>query len=546
MSTAQTAYDRVPYPSQSYRCTHPDRLATIATLQGLAPPPVERCRVLELGCASGGNLIPMAYNLPDSTFTGIDVSSRQIADGQAVVRALALPNVHLEWMDILDVTPDLGQYDYILAHGVYSWVPADVQEALIAVCRHNLAPNGVAYVSYNTYPGWHTMGVLRDMMRFYTRGLDDPRERVAKARDLLDSLEQIVPRTDDGYARCVHDCAQFLQSDLKGPRSLSDAFMLHDELYEINEPISFHQFAERAAGHGLQYLGEADFCSMMGSQLAPELLRRLNAMSSTVVELEQYMDFARNQMFRKTLLCHEGWRLSRELHPDRLKRLHVSAHAQLVGEAQEIRSPHVSRFQGADGAILRTGHPLTKAAMVYLARRWPQAVPFGELLSGAHALLNEGDPASCPETPGGAEGTREEAAADAQILATNLLEAYSHSTALIELHVHVPQMALKAGERPQASRVARLQAKHSDRVTNLRHERVQLDGAHRHLLNYLDGKHDRAAIVERLAAGPVADGTLTFQGHTRPIQDPRRVRALLAAGLETRLDNLASMALLTA
>lgn len=74
-----TSYDEVPYESYPFAQTHPDRLATVATLLGLRPAPVEQCRVLELGCAGGGNLIPMALTLPESTFVGIDLSARQIA-----------------------------------------------------------------------------------------------------------------------------------------------------------------------------------------------------------------------------------------------------------------------------------------------------------------------------------------------------------------------------------------------------------------------------------------------------------------------------------
>jgi methyltransferase-like protein len=387
------------------------------------------------------------------------------------------------------------------------------------------------------------MGVVRDMMRFHTRGLRDPHERVRKARELLSYLCQTTPGESSGYDRYVYDCAQFLQSSLKGPRALSDAFMLHDELQEINEPTHFYQFAEHAAGHGLQYLGEAELCDMAGSQFAPPVLRRLNDLSGSVVELEQYMDFYRNQMFRRTLLCHERLELSRTLTPERIETLYVSSRAQLVGGEQEIRSRQVSRFRGSDGTALSTDHPVTKAALGYLARHWPQVVPFDGLLAAARALLDDSGPVLYSNATGKPEQPDQD---DAQVLATNLLEAYTHSTALVELHAYAPQIALQAGERPQASPVARLQAQNGSQVTNLRHERVELDRSHRHLLRYLGGNHDRAAIIERLSAGPVADGTLVFEGQHQPIRDPHRVRALLAKGLETRLDGLASMALLTA
>jgi len=78
-SEEHTSYDEVPYESQSFPQSHPNRLATLGRLFGLSPAPVAQCRVLELGCASGGNLIPMAYHLPESEFVGLDLI-RQSSD----------------------------------------------------------------------------------------------------------------------------------------------------------------------------------------------------------------------------------------------------------------------------------------------------------------------------------------------------------------------------------------------------------------------------------------------------------------------------------
>src|SRR6185436_9013135 len=118
-----TPYDELPYPGSAFAQTHPDRLATIATLFGMAPAPVERCRVLELGCGDGGNLIPMAYTLPGSEFLGIDAGGRGIAIGQDRAVAVGLTNLRLQHLDMLDTAIQLGKFDYIVSHGVYSWVP---------------------------------------------------------------------------------------------------------------------------------------------------------------------------------------------------------------------------------------------------------------------------------------------------------------------------------------------------------------------------------------------------------------------------------------
>ena len=166
-----TSYDALPYQSLPFPQAHPDRLAGIATLLGLKPPAVETARVLELGAAAGGHLIPMAEQLPRGSFLGVDLSARQVADGQETIRALGLTNVELRPADLTGVDESFGTFDYILAHGVYSWVPEAVRDHLLRACRRNLAPNGVAYVSYNTLPGWSMRGMIRQMMAFHALSL---------------------------------------------------------------------------------------------------------------------------------------------------------------------------------------------------------------------------------------------------------------------------------------------------------------------------------------------------------------------------------------
>src|SRR5262249_1781779 len=132
------SYEETPYHSNPISSCHPDCLATMATLYGMRPPPVASCRVLELGCAGGGNLIPIALTLPAARFVGIDLSPRQIAEGQEIVATLGLKNIQLLPLSILDVGPDFGTFDYILCHGVYSWVPPAVQDKILAICRQHL------------------------------------------------------------------------------------------------------------------------------------------------------------------------------------------------------------------------------------------------------------------------------------------------------------------------------------------------------------------------------------------------------------------------
>jgi methyltransferase-like protein/SAM-dependent methyltransferase len=520
-SPPRNSYDEVPYDSNPFAQTHPSRLAVVATLFGLSPPPAERCRVLELGCASGGNLLPMAESLPESEFVGVDLSARQIEGGQRLARAAGLANVTLRHASIADVGDSYGTFDYVICHGVFSWVPRDVQEKVFEVCARRLAPNGVAYVSYNTYPGWHMRGMVRDMLRYHALQFDTPGQRVAQARALLEFLAQSAKQDAGAYGT-------LLRTELELLRNQSDRYLYHEQLEEVNEPLYFHQFAARAGARGLRYLGEARVSTMMTGNFGPDVQKALAELASDPIRTEQYLDFVRNRTFRETLLVREGQSPDWTIAPERLAGLHVAMLAKAVGAPVDPASPAPARFQSASGMAVATTQPLSKAAMLLLAEASPGTLPFAELLSGAAAKL-------------GRAPTRE----DATSLALGLLSAFVSSD-VIELHAAPVRFARAPGERPAALAHARAAAAEGQAVVaNRRHEAVRPDDFARQLLPLLDGTRDRAALVEALAAKARA-GELSVQKSGRPVTDPAELRAALAGLLGPALESLARDALLTA
>jgi len=523
-------YDEVPYPNYAYSYTHPDTLATLATLLSLKPAPVDHCRVLELGCAGGGNLIPMAQTLPDSEFVGLDYSGQQIATGRAAIGALDLCNITLKQQDIRNIVPhDLGEFDYIIVHGIFSWVPPDVQAAIFETCRRNLAPNGVAYISYNTYPGWHMLGAIREMMLYHTRNVSEPAMKATQARALLDFLVESIP-ADKASGHLLSAYSDFLQLEMTRLKGNTDNYLLHDELEDVNEPIYFHQFAERAAQHGLQYLTEVDFNTVLPISFPPPVSTNLFKLAHDVIEMEQYMDFLRNRTFRKTLLVHADVAINRTLRPDRLLNLYIASRAQAASAQPDLTSPGVEEFRSADGATLSVDHAVTKVALTQLRAAWPQAIHFNELLISARAQL-------------GLDPSPEKAAFDAQALAANLLKAFAYGGNLVELHVQPARFTTEISERPVASPWARLQANEPGQVTNLRHERVELDEMARYVLRHLDGTRDRAALFDAVAK-PLREGTLVMRQNDQSVHDPVQAEAILAEELEATLRWLAYAALL--
>ncbi len=529
----ENIYDQVPYPSYSFTQSHPDRLATIATLLGMSPASVRRCRVLELGCASGGNLLPMAQSLPESHFVGVDSSARQIEEGRTAIRKLGLKNVTLEQMDILDVGTGLDQFDYIIAHGVYSWVPPEVRDKMLEICRQHLAPHGVAYISYNIYPGWHILKTIREMLLYHTRQVTDPQQQVAESREFLDFLARWIPNREDSFAGLLHHSVEFVRERMI-PKT--DAYLLHDELSEVNEPIYFYQFAEHIIRHGLRYMADAQFQTMLASNLPPELAEALRHMVQDTVSLEQYIDFVRNRSFRQSLLCHQNVALSARLKPERLADFYVASSAAPESSPVDFESGEVDKFRGSDGAILSTDHPLTKAAMLFLNEIWPQAVSFEALLDAARHRLN-----------GAAETGQTGLDEAAQMLGLNLVKAYGYSDSLVELHAFAPHFVREVSERPVASPVARLQAQtqNGGRVTNLWHQLVHLDEVSYRLLSCLDGSLDRPDLLAMVEEW-VAAGALKLKEDDQVVEDEERIERMLKELLDSKLGQLARAALLVA
>jgi SAM-dependent methyltransferase len=476
-------YDAVLYPARAFVQTHPDRLATLATLFGLAPAPPAGCRVLELGCGAGGNLLPMAVGLPGSTFVGIDTSRRAIEHAQAVTERLGLRNIAFEEISIEDYEPD-GGFDYVIAHGVYSWVPAHVRERLLALCASVLTPAGVAYVSYNALPGGHPRQALREMLAYHVGGIEQPAEQMAAARGFL-RLLSAAGEADSELAKTLGPEARKLFEHV-------DALFFHDTLAENNQPLYFHEFVAQAGAHGLQFLSEAEFSEMQVGAL-PEQLQQALLTISDPLRREQYLDFLKERMFRQTLLVRSDIALDRTPRPERLAALAVSAPLRWATDEQTGRVT----FTGAGGAHLTTDHPLVIGALQRVGDAWPSAPWIAQL------------------------GSEAELAA----ICDALLRCFAAN--LVRLHVHPPAVSTAAPEHPQVSPLARIEAAHDELLTTVRHTGIRLDDdLGRRLVTLLDGTRDRAALVAELAPGTAME------------------RDELVAGLEHSLERLARAGLL--
>ena len=515
-SAASDSYDEVPYETNTYRETHPDMMATLATLAGLRPPPVERCRVLEVGSADGGNLLGMALALPEARFVGIDQSRRQIESGRAQIEALGLANIELKTMSLLDVEESFGEFDYIIVHGVYSWVPPDVREKILAIGRRNLSADGVMYVSYNTFPGWHARGMVRELMLFHTQGVTDPPERVRKARSILGILNRVHPEPQNVYLNVMKNEATQYQGQ-------TDSYILHEYLEEVNDPCYVHEFVERAAGHGLRYVAEGRVRSMLDHQ-APTVRKTIEQLK------EQYLDFLFNRTFRRTLLCHDRHALDREPTPRSVMALRAQAIQGLTLRKKGGAATEDATFTVPGEIPLVTNDPLTRVVLTTLIEAWPRSLQFDDLFSRTREALGRLPGLS----PALAEPERE-------AVANIVLGCFRAN--IIELHTYEPPFRVEPGERPAASPLARRQAATKKGVTNFHHIVVNLTDFEHLVIRQLDGTRDRDAIVEALVRA-VQAGEFTLQQDGRVLQEADAIRPILARSLDPCLKRLANTALL--
>jgi methyltransferase-like protein len=518
-SSTLTTYDQVPYRSVALPQTHPDRLATIARIFGLVAPDVDRCRVLELGCASGGNLLPMAYNLPGATFVGLDLSRRQVEDGRATIRAMGLGNARIEHASILDVDSRWGEFDYIICHGVFSWVDPPVQDRILAIARDNLSPTGVAYISYNTYPGWHMREMVRHMMLYHTRGFEEPQEQLQQARALLSFLASA--------SAGLGPYGDLLTLEVDRLGKVSDSYLFHEHLEPDNAPIYFHQFMDRAERAGLLYLSEAAISEMIASHLPAPVAQTLERISPDILHLEQYMDFVKNRTFRQTLLCHAGRKPQRALTPALLQGLLASSPVRPDAPPIDLAANHPAIFWKGQQRLDVT-LTATKAALTLLAERWPEAMAVDEVCAAA---LDRAAPFQSSES-------REHAH---RSLLSDLFSCSMHG--VVQLHTRPVPCTSTPGDRPRGHAFAAYLAERGSVIVNGHHDAVELDPLSRIVLQLANGSRSRADIVEALVAAH-RDGVLTLEQHGQAVTSTDAARAVVAERLDRVLVFLTRSAVL--
>ena len=466
--------DRIHYPGAAWEHSHPDRIAANARMFGLEPAPVGHCRVLELGCGAGRNLVAMACGLPDAHFLGVELAARPIEAGRDLVRALGLSNIELRQADILEPPAELGEFDYIIAHGVYSWVPARVREAMMSIFARHLAPDGIAYLNFNALPGGHLRDIARGMMRFRVAVFDRPEAHGEEAVRYLRLVAGAQP-AGSPYRRVVEEELERIEHN---PLSV----LFHDDLHPDQESFHFRSVVEHAARHGLKYLCEARPADVNPDRYPPAIQAALRRFGGDRIAREQCFDFLVCQMYRCSLFCRDGIPLAPPVDLDGMPGLRAASTVHPVPESADPTDGIVVTYHTRDGATMRIDDSVAKAALQLLADHWPASREIEPLFRDARKLARR---------TGGA--TRLERCEFARFLATN------HALGFIDLHTWEPPMTTVASDRPLASALARIEIAAGTRVTSLRHRPVELDDpVAAVVLARLDGTRDLAMLVDEV------------------------------------------------
>ncbi len=494
-------YEDILYDNHPFPMTHPDHLGTLGSLFGMQPAPIERCRVLELGCGLGGNLVPLAALFPDSTFVGIDLSQAQIAAAQADARSMGLSNLTFRALDIMDLTPEWGTFDYIICHGVFSWVPTAVQDRILAICRVHLAPQGLAYISYNTYPGWHIRGMIRQMLRRHATA-SEPRARIEQARALLATMVDLLPAERQ-------QAAAWLKGEVSTIADLSDAYVLYEHLVEVNTPLWFDEFVGRSKEAGLQYVADAEFHSMFSDRLGPDAGDKIGRLAEGLVQTEQYLDYMQVRFFRRSIICRREVRLDRKLGHGRMAGRWVQSRLKLLDS---------DKFKTPEGMVFDTQEALLKAALKVLDQH-PQGLKFEKLCHYAALVIGEDPTPEHHEALGGP-----------------LLELYANAALRIGTWPR-PWISPPPDDHPVAPGFARHQATQAAECTNLQHQALGLDALDRALVARMDGRTRAelaAVVLEDLEAG---------RYNVSVDDEPLRDSELIAELIDKKLTRLAARAL---
>jgi methyltransferase-like protein/cyclopropane fatty-acyl-phospholipid synthase-like methyltransferase len=486
---AKSSYDEFPYISYPFPYTRPEHFMTIGKLFGMTLPSIDNARVLELGSACGGNLINFASDHPNSFSLGVDLSKIEIENGVKIIKDLGLKNIELRNISITDIDESFGKFDYIIRHGVFSWVPDSVKNKILEISSKLLNPNGIAFVSYNALPGWNMVNSIRDMMKFHSKIFESPIDQINQARLFLNFISEALEGSSSSYAK-------FLKEETLNLARQEDQYLLHEYLIGENKQFYFHEFIGMAKANNLSYLADSHIHSMFLGNLPEKAAKQLSTIND-IVRTEQYMDFIQNRRFRCTLLCHEDVRVNRNITSAKILEFYSTCNlvaSRLLNDTDLSNTLETITFyfNNSKDSSISTSSPIMKAIFYTYADNIGNPLSSSELFDLASKKLQK------------------VSVKDIELEFNNVIGKLVFG-GYVTLFAIKPNAIFHVSSKPEASNATRYQAKNValDRlfVTNQINEIFQLQIYEKHVLELLDGTNDikaiAAKILEKLILGDI-------------------------------------------
>lgn len=468
-------YEVYPYAGATIPYAAPDHIALCARWSHGHASVAEHFCAVELGCGDGGNLLPLAFYHPHSAFVGIDNSRSAIDRAQDGAQRLGLKNVRHICSDIRDLTPQtVAPVDYMIVHGLYSWVPEDVRRAIISFCRDALATDGLAYISYNAQPGWSTRHLVRETLRRSRIVREAPlAEKATKAIELAARLLEDAPPS--GFASAV-----VLVDELTRVRDGDPSYVFHEYLTDTNDGFWLTDFVARARERDLAYVGDAQLGRWEG-YVPLELRRAVAARDLDAIEAEERIDLLGHRYFRASILARADAPRTAASRSELFEHLYIAASLPPQTEPLDLTEGVVQRFVGTAGADVTLDGSISKAAAALLTAAWPAGVQLTQLYEDAGSLLVAHD----HPVPRDARGQ----------LVDELGALFD--AAQIELRLREPTYCRESTEYPRAHVLARWEAERRASLTTPYHRCVALENGALELVRALDGSHSRSDLQRR-------------------------------------------------
>ena len=515
MSTAES-YDECPYPGYSHGSTHVGRLSAIGRLFGVKSAGPDNARILEIGCGSGINLLAMAQLYPSSEFLGVDFSGKQIDDAQSTAIATGLGNVRFLNLDIRKLEgEDLGQFDYIIVHGIYSWVPEEVRKAILATCRERLTENGIALISYNCLPGWRLRGALRDMMLIHTSRFGDVGTKVTQSKALMKYLSEAT----GGQGAW----GQYLKQESETILSADHSYLAHDYLEIHNHALYFRDFLAEASAFGLSFLTEAEPATVFLENYPENVTAPLKAMGLDHLETEQFLDFVRNRTFRSTLLCRDSVVPERMIGPERLEGMYVRTHFEGEKEAGTAGAVTFRLPAGRGEVTVADGIGIQILRRLLQSGRRPVSIS-----SLTEELSTAVSPQERDDLPNG--------------IGKVILQGYFRNFLDLTLGP-IPATPIQANTHPTALPLARWQAVGGSHYTLPTLDMIPGEILLSQLLKLCDGSRDREGLIAGMMEA-FDRGEFRLNRNGSDVTDRPETESILSQNLEPLLERLRMLGLL--